>query len=558
MRARRARRRRRATAQHAALKPRPGGGKREERTQGSWSSRALVHATIAVLQTAVIVFILASCVLFGLAYVGLYIDDTAYHIPSAIRIAQHLNPYWVHSPVDSHWFPAGAETVVALLVLLTHSLDVTNLSGAACAIALVLLMYGFAGLWCRHRLGRLATAACVSTIPLLIGQSLAFYVDIDLALVVCGSLYLLCRALLRRDARDAYAGLAVALLAPAVKYSGILTFAVLGPAAALCIWQAAPPRRPGWKLALALAVAFLFTSGWYVRNWMERGNPVYPFAVPSWTRPILALNHVPFEFDPEHGIGSPRTTFPHPFIPQSWIRNAYEPDMTADAFGLSGAFAFACVVLASLLIRRQSPAQRRAWIFLWVVTGLLVVTFPYGFRIPRYLLCVPLLACLGPAVLYATAHAGAPRGAAARVAADLMCAGILLFSATYAAVNLVTPGLVANNLRVAWSHLVPYDPVGIRRYPYVERGHLRIGYTSGFDNFIAMLYDPGLTNTLIPLYYKNYPYNYWHEMRSPQQFIAHVRSLHLDYIHIFDPRYPGVDLLRQNFPNKIMPPDMRR
>lgn len=56
---------------------------------------------------------------------------------------------------------------------------------------------------------------------------------------------------------------------------------------------------------------------------------------------------------------------------------------------------------------------------------------------------------------------------------------------------------------------------------------------------------------------RNYPYNYWHEMGSPEEFVAYVRGLDLDYIHIFDKNYPGVDLSRQYFPGKIMPKEMR-
>lgn len=106
--------------------------------------------------------------------------------------------------------------------------------------------------------------------------------------------------------------------------------------------------------------------------------------------------------------------------------------------------------------------------------------------------------------------------------------------------------------RVAWARLNPYDPLARERNAYVERGHLRIGYTSGSNNLIATLYDSGLTNTLIPLHFKNYPFNYWHEAGSPQEFLRQVDGLHLDYIHIFDEDYPGTDLLRQRFPQQVV------
>lgn len=529
--------------QRRAATPRAAAASTAGADEHLWSA---ARRLIAGGQVAVIGCIVASCLLFGVVYVDAFIDDAGYHIPNAVRIAQHLNPYFVDSPVDSHWFPAGAETLVALPVWLTGSLNVTNLSGGLCVLALVVLMYHFAGLWCADHLGRLTSALCVATIPLMIGQSMAFYIDIHLALVVCLSLYLQCLSLVRRRAAYAYGALAVALLAPAIKYSGLFLFGILAPACAYCLWAAPRPRRPTVRTVTLLLCVALFTSGWYVRNWVSRGNPVYPFAVGTWIRPLLAVVHVPFESDPEHGISSPTTAFPHPFVPQSWLTHEFTPHMTADAFGASATVAGLCALLSLPWLARLEVARRRAWIFLWIVVVLMLLLFPFGLRIPRYLLCVPVLAALGPAVLY-----GLATRTGARRAVTLLAAAAGVLGALYVYANLLAPGAVANNVRLAWSHLAPYTPVGGKSYPYVRRGHLRIGYTSGFSNFIAALYDPGLTNTLIPLHYKNYPYNYGHEMGSPEEFIEHVRSLQLDYIHVFDKRYPGVDLLRKAFPDKI-------
>jgi hypothetical protein len=282
--------------------------------RGIWDRRAvtvaprpaLLDTALAAAQLVVVVFILGSCVVFGLTHVALFLDDNAYHVPSAVRIAQHYNPYFVgDSPVDSHWFPAGAETLVAVLVALTGSLNTTNLSGALCAIALVVLMYRFAGVWGADGCGGLATAACASTIPLLIGQSLAFYVDVHFALLVCLAVYWQALAIRDGDPRPAYSALAAAVLLPSVKYSGLVTCFVLVPASGFCLWRAAAPRRPDAKRALILLAAAAFSAGWYVRNWLYRGNPTYPFGLPGWVRPLLALVGAPYEVDPEHQIASP-------------------------------------------------------------------------------------------------------------------------------------------------------------------------------------------------------------------------------------------------------------
>lgn len=54
---------------------------------------------------------------------------------------------------------------------------------------------------------------CAASIPLLLAQCLAFYVDIHLALLACAALYPQSSALVRRDAQRAYAALALAILA---------------------------------------------------------------------------------------------------------------------------------------------------------------------------------------------------------------------------------------------------------------------------------------------------------------------------------------------------------
>jgi hypothetical protein len=201
------------------------------------------------------------------------------------------------------------------------------------------------------------------------------------------------------------------------------------------------------------------------------------------------------------------------------------------------------VALSLVLIRRLPAPQRRAWLLVLLAGSVLVVTFPVGQRVPRYILFAPVLASLAISVV-----AGVARGTIERRAITLLGAAILFFTSAYAYTNIVASGA----WREAYSHLRPYHPVGrLGRYAYVQRGHLRIGYTSGFGNFIAALYDWRLTNTLIPLHYRNYPFNYWKEFDNPAQFLASVRSLDLDYIHIFDEHYPGVEILRRQFPDKV-------
>ncbi|MCS6889507.1 MAG: hypothetical protein NZQ09_14980, partial [Chloroflexus sp.] len=80
-----------------------------------------------------IVLVLAlAALLNGVAYVRRFVDDNAYHIPMAVEIARHANPYYVdvNATFTSFWFPAGAEVLVAVIVAITRDVNSTNLTGA--------------------------------------------------------------------------------------------------------------------------------------------------------------------------------------------------------------------------------------------------------------------------------------------------------------------------------------------------------------------------------------------------------------------------------------------
>jgi len=493
-----------------------------------------------------VAFILAAAFLNAITYVRGWYDDTAYHIPMAVTIARHLNPYTIdaaNTPFTSMWFPAGAETLVAALIRATGSIRSSNLSGAFSFALLLALTYAFAGLWARRATGRVASVALVACIPLLLGQTIAFYVDIHLALLVCLSLYLLCRALVTEDSQSAYFGIAAAFLATSVKYHGLIYAGVLLPAAIYCVVRS-PRKAPTGKAVAALTASFLFAGGWYVRNWLLRGNPIFPLPVLSFARPLLALVGAPYQELPGYFVTSPETAFPHPFVPAHLLRYVIQPDMTGDGFGLVFVVAGLLTLLTLVFLRRMSPRRRHAWIFLLVVTLALVLVVPFRLAVPRYALFAPVILALAPAVL-----GSAIAGAGERP--KRIGAGYAILAGVNVLVLLVSAWYIYGNIRL---HRPPVSPRAIVRYDYVEKGNLRIGYLNGRNGFIAALYDDRLTNTLIPLHYKNYRLDYSQEFERPEDFIAAVAALNLDAIQIFDPDAPGAELLIQHFPDKVKQP----
>jgi Dolichyl-phosphate-mannose-protein mannosyltransferase len=73
-------------------------------------------------------------------------------------------------------------------------------------------------------------------------------------------------------------------------------YVALGSAAIFGLWVVWRSRGQGWKTVLVHAALFgvtalLVGSPWYLKNWLEAGNPVYPlvFGGPGWSRQRLDL-----------------------------------------------------------------------------------------------------------------------------------------------------------------------------------------------------------------------------------------------------------------------------
>jgi len=500
-------------------------------------------------QLALILLFAGTAVLYAHVYVGNWADDIAYHIPGAVRIAKNLNPYFVDSSVDSHWYPAGAETFAALFVWAIGSLYAANVTGALCFIAICLGTFLASGLWSRSLEVRLTSTLAVAAIPVMLGQCAAFYVDIHFALLVAASLWLQAAALVRRQPQLAWLGLAAALLAPSVKYAGLFTLIVLVPGCVLAIRLLSPPRRPRWSVALALVASLAFSSGFYLRNWCLRGNPLFPIELPTWLRPVAALSPAPYESDPEFFRAvreSPMSAvFPRPWLPSSFTWTGLKPDMIDDAFGAVGTILLLASIATLASLRRLDRDRRGAWLLVLVETVALLLLFPLPAQNPRYVLFVPIALALSPAVLAAALPSG--RG---RDLVDVVCAAVLVFAGIFAWCNLIDAGRWTSLQAVGRLVFAP-PPRPPEWIAWAQAGHLRIGYTSGHGNSISLLYDPGLTNELVSLHYRDFFLNHGPDFATPEEFVAHVCSLNLDGIQIWDDADPAAALLLEHFPEKV-------
>lgn len=197
-------------------------------------------------------------------------DSLAYHLA--------LPKLWLHAdrvqcyPYDHHsYFPQLTE------MLFTAGHWVAGYAGAKLmhtwmSVLVVVACAGFAA-----RLGSrpaaiwaaLAVAAC----PLALWESGTAYIDMTTALYTALAVFLLADAVFKPT--NTLLGLVAACagLTAATKYNGLLTILLL---AAICVlaMRGNRLRAP----LIVLVVGFLVASPWYVRTYMETGNPVYPFA----------------------------------------------------------------------------------------------------------------------------------------------------------------------------------------------------------------------------------------------------------------------------------------
>ncbi len=495
---------------------------------------------IYVPKLTVVFFLIIAVVINGIAYTRSFIDDTSYHIPMAVEIARHYNPYYVdvNSTFTSFWFPAGAETLVAAIVALTRDIRSTNFSGALFFILFLLVSYKFAGLWTNDSRIRLLCVMLTGIVPVLFAQTTAFYVDIHLNFLVYLCLYLFALALARDNANYVYAGLGFAVLSASVKYHGVLICAVLLLISIIYI-RGCREKKPKISILAFALICILFASGWYIRNLLLKGNPFYPIALPESLQTLLIAFGLPYQ-----GMNfpnySPWTTFPHPFIPQHLGQYDFAPHITDDAFGFMFPVSLLLLAVAGWYARRMPTAQRRIFGLTLLTSALVVIALPFRFSVPRYVLFFPAVVALWPAVIVAAAQL-------TRRTYYLMYAIVLILSLQYIYANFLDNRARETVFWEAIAILTEGRNTSIVHFDFLEQGNLRIGYVNGRFGFIATLYDQKLTNQLFQLHYQNYMLDYGAEFSDPQGFVDYIRSLDLDYICVFDPGAPGVDLILANF-----------
>jgi hypothetical protein len=211
-------------------------------------------------------------------------DALTYHLTIAAAWLQQESVEPTALSLCCAYYPANAELLFTwpMLLLGTDTLvDTVQLGGA------VLGALAVAGIARSAGLGdavAAAAAALFALTPIVLTQAPTNYADLLIASLSLAALHSALRfAVTAEPRRLVPAGLAAGLLL-GMKGTGIVWAVVLTAGVLTLVVVALRRRRIGRRAAAGAAAAFLAAclalgSFWFVRNWVDTGNPAYPFRV---------------------------------------------------------------------------------------------------------------------------------------------------------------------------------------------------------------------------------------------------------------------------------------
>jgi hypothetical protein len=257
-------------------------------------ARELVGAPLASILILVGLVALGAEVVFALLLPPYGYDAYTYHLPMVAVWMQTGNistriPYNGYSNV----YPADTELMYTWLALFVHNYSLQSLCQVVYSLAGWLAVAGIGRVVGLRRSLALAAGALYFLTPIVLANSLSSYVDMALAAMCLILTFFTLRHIYQpRTAHLALAGLAGGLCI-GMKSTGVvyvaIAVALLAGSYAWRWW------RPGIKLPsktrsqvlsdLATATALFaiptlaFGIYWYARDWVNFGNPVYPYTI---------------------------------------------------------------------------------------------------------------------------------------------------------------------------------------------------------------------------------------------------------------------------------------
>ena len=257
-------------------------------------ARELVGAPLATTLILVALVALGVQVVFALLLPPYGYDAYTYHLPMVAVWMQSGNistrvPYSTFSNV----YPADTELIYTWLALFVHNYSLQTLCQVFYSLAGWLAVAGIGRVVGLRRSLALAAGALYFLTPIVLANSLSSYVDMAFAAMCLVLTFFTLRHIYEpRAAHLTLAGLAGGLCI-GMKSTGVvyvaLALAILAGSYAWRWWRpgAKLPRKARSRVLSDLATAtalfaiptLAFGIYWYARDWVNFGNPVYPYTM---------------------------------------------------------------------------------------------------------------------------------------------------------------------------------------------------------------------------------------------------------------------------------------
>jgi hypothetical protein len=257
-------------------------------------ARELVGAPLATVLILVALATLGILVVLALLLPPFGYDAYTYHLPM-VAVWMQTGNISTRVPYNgySNEYPADTELIYTWLALFVHNYSLQSLCQVFYSLAGWLAVAGIGRAVGLRRSLALAAGALYFVTPIVLANSLSAYVDMAFAAMCLILTFFTLRHIYEpRTGHLALAGLAGGLCI-GMKSTGVvyvvIAIAVLTGSYALRWWRSgekqARKTRERVLSDLATAVAFFaipivaFGSYWYARDWVNFGNPVYPYTI---------------------------------------------------------------------------------------------------------------------------------------------------------------------------------------------------------------------------------------------------------------------------------------
>jgi hypothetical protein len=429
------------------------------------------------------VFLLISGAFFDLSW-----DGQSYHQVAVIELARGWNPLYdpplppvvpsvfdVSLPINH--YPKGPWFCAASLFTLTNQIEQGKVFNLLLLAAAFFLSLSACADLDRSRPARAILLAAVAALnPVVISQSLTFYVDGQMASLLTCMGALMYRVARRPDGPGLLALSLCLVMMVNVKFTGLAYALIFG--ATFLVWMFLA-RKEEWKLtSLALVLAFFVGVGGagyhpYLTNLQTYGHPLHPVfgshqvdiisdQVPGTFHSLNRVEKlVTSLFSTSANIKAPDAPvlkWPFTFTWGELATLRSYPDTRVGGFGplFSGALLLGWGILLIVLARRTPGARAAAGIVLIILCSILVNSEAWWARFAPQTWLLPL-----PAVVVVLAN---PTKKLLRVAGLALALLLLLNSLLVASLSLPFQRAISHDLRqqlAALSDQPETDPVAV-------------------------------------------------------------------------------------------------